>query len=371
MLRKESAFSSLLLLIVDVFGLYLSVSIFKFIRLGYWEVDASLPFFMIMALMVFTFYISNLYGLNRDTRLVSTFSRIALATLLSSIVASSLIYMTRTFEFDTLLWRSVFVFAMFGFFCWATFVRYVLIRYLRNSRVADWYVIGDQNALDTILDAIPLVQNSMSLQLVSESDYINNTEITTNVLDNSELGGIVIARDRAFDISLSDKLLRDRLAGIKVWGVEDFIETYGAKVPVRYLQDNWFVMTNGFQIIHQSVALRIKRAFDVSISLVGLLLCSPIMLAAALLIKLGDRKHIFYSQERTGKGGVVFTMYKFRTMIVDAEANGARWADENDTRITKVGNWLRRTRIDELPQLWNVLLGSMSFVGPRPERPEF
>ena len=102
-----------------------------------------------------------------------------------------------------------------------------------------------------------------------------------------------------------------------------------------------------------------------------LLLSLPLILVTALLIKLDSPGPVFYKQQRVGKGGRVFTVYKFRSMRSDAEQKGARWAQKRDPRVTRVGKWIRMFRIDEIPQIWNVLIGEMSLVGPRPERPEF
>ncbi len=114
----------------------------------------------------------------------------------------------------------------------------------------------------------------------------------------------------------------------------------------------------------------IKRAFDIFFSVIGLLIASPFMLITALIIKLYDGGPVLYSQERLTKDGKVFKVHKFRSMIVNAEKHGAQLADKNDSRITPVGKFIRKTRMDELPQLLNILSGEMSFVGPRPERPE-
>ncbi len=114
-----------------------------------------------------------------------------------------------------------------------------------------------------------------------------------------------------------------------------------------------------------------KRAFDIMLAGLGLLVSSPLWLAFSLLIKLQDGGPVFYGQERMGRNGRVFRALKFRSMIVDAEKNtGAVWASENDPRVTRVGRLLRATAMDELPQLWNIFKGDMSFVGPRAERPE-
>lgn len=118
--------------------------------------------------------------------------------------------------------------------------------------------------------------------------------------------------------------------------------------------------------------LCIKRAFDIIISAVGLIIISPLLLIIALLVRLDSKGTIFYSQERIGLYGMPFRIYKFRTMVENAEANGVpQVTHDNDPRITRVGHWLRKYRLDELPQLWNILRGDMSIVGPRPERPYF
>ena len=119
-------------------------------------------------------------------------------------------------------------------------------------------------------------------------------------------------------------------------------------------------------------ALCIKRAFDIVASALGLILLSPLFALIALQVKLSSRGPVFYSQERIGLYGLPFHIYKFRTMVTDAEADGVpQITHDNDPRITKIGHWLRKYRLDELPQLWNILRGDMSIVGPRPERPFF
>lgn len=118
--------------------------------------------------------------------------------------------------------------------------------------------------------------------------------------------------------------------------------------------------------------ITVKRVIDVTCAAVGLIVVAPVMALIALTVKLDSQGPAFYSQERVGRFGDRFSMYKFRTMRVDAEANGPVWsAGKDDTRLTRVGRILRRTHLDELPQLWNVLMGEMSLVGPRPERPHF
>ncbi|MCL4158917.1 UNVERIFIED_CONTAM: hypothetical protein GTU68_002725 [Idotea baltica] len=118
-------------------------------------------------------------------------------------------------------------------------------------------------------------------------------------------------------------------------------------------------------------SIRVKRIIDIALSVILLIVSIPIICISAALIKSTSKGPIFFKQRRVGFQNSVFTIYKLRTMVVDAESNGAQWAKTNDPRITAVGNFLRASRLDELPQCWNVLKGEMSFVGPRPERPEF
>jgi len=125
-----------------------------------------------------------------------------------------------------------------------------------------------------------------------------------------------------------------------------------------------------FKVKHKPVYSVISRLFDILSSLVSLVIGLPIVLVAAIAIKIEDGGPVLYSQVRLGKSGRVFTIYKMRSMRVDAEVNGARWAEIEDERITKVGKFIRKMRIDEIPQLYNVLVGHMKIIGPRPERPE-
>ncbi len=120
-----------------------------------------------------------------------------------------------------------------------------------------------------------------------------------------------------------------------------------------------------------SVYRELKRLIDLIVAVIGLILAAPVILIVAVLIKLESPGPVLFAQDRVGLNGKVFKIYKLRSMVQDAEKNGARWADKNDARITKVGKFIRLTRIDELPQFLNVMKGDMSFIGPRPERPVF
>jgi exopolysaccharide biosynthesis polyprenyl glycosylphosphotransferase len=160
------------------------------------------------------------------------------------------------------------------------------------------------------------------------------------------------------------------LNGTRICDVSTFFEHFYQKVPVEFIDFNWFIRANVSLVAVGTRAL--KRAADILGALVGLILTLPLWPAIALAIKLSSKGPVFYFQERVGRHGQVFSIFKFRTMNVEAESSGkASWATRGDARVTSIGRFLRRTRLDEVPQFLNVLLGKMSLVGPRPERPEF
>ena len=181
---------------------------------------------------------------------------------------------------------------------------------------------------------------------------------------------MVIALDDSRGKLPFDDLLRCKFSGIKIEDGLSFYERITGKVHLDALKPSWMIFSEGFG--RPRVTAMFKRVCDVVGSLVGLILIAPLTLAIAALIKLESPGPILYRQERIGEGGRPFTLLKFRSMRQDAEAaTGPVWATNGDGRATRLGKWLRKFRLDELPQMINVLRGDMSFVGPRPERPCF
>ena len=168
-----------------------------------------------------------------------------------------------------------------------------------------------------------------------------------------------------------DELLRMKLNdGVRFDHLASVYEEYTGKIAVENLRPSWLVFSQGFR--RQAGVEFLKRLFDVVGAAAGLVVASPVMVLVAAAIKLTEGGPILYAQVRVGKDGRLFTLYKFRSMRPDAETEtGPIWSTAGDPRVTRLGRFLRRTRLDELPQLWNVLRGDMSIVGPRPERPEF
>jgi exopolysaccharide biosynthesis polyprenyl glycosylphosphotransferase len=157
---------------------------------------------------------------------------------------------------------------------------------------------------------------------------------------------------------------------LRVVGLADFYEHAFGRVPVDRLSQTWFMSL--LYLYRAGYPLFFKRVLDIALASLALLVTAPLFPLIALLIVVETRGPVFFRQVRVGEGGKLFEILKFRTMIDGAEDPGrALWAQENDIRVTRVGKVMRKARLDELPQLWNVLRGEMSLVGPRPERPEF
>jgi len=209
---------------------------------------------------------------------------------------------------------------------------------------------------------------------VVEEEKIIRPDITLLALaQNLQADEIVVAvaerRRKGFPVH---DLLDCKLSGIDVIDLQGFFEREMGKVKLDILSPSWLIFSDGFnQSDSKDLA---KRTFDLFVSILLLTVFSPLMLviASVIFIEGGFNKPILYRQIRIGQHWKLFNMYKFRSMIEDAEEDGkARWAEENDHRVTRIGKFLRKYRLDELPQIFNVLKGDMSFVGPRPERPEF
>lgn len=179
---------------------------------------------------------------------------------------------------------------------------------------------------------------------------------------------VVALDDRRGTMPITD-LLNNKLQGRIIEDGISFYESISGKILVEKVNPAWLIFSEGFE--RGQVTYYIKRLLDISLAVFGLVVSLPVTLITALLVKMESPGPIFYRQERVGERGKGFSIVKFRSMRQDAEKNGAVWAVQNDSRVTRVGGFIRKVRIDEIPQMWNVLKGQMSFVGPRPERPIF
>lgn len=252
---------------------------------------------------------------------------------------------------------------------WETFVQ---PRLARRQRVL---ILGTSEVAAEVADEAARSCDSAFevLGVVASSDGASSQPLLGSLRDLSELvdaqrPDLIVLADPDPGPAV-DRLLETTWRGFRVLGVSHFFEHAFGRVPVTHISPAWFM-----SILHlhqRRYEGWSKRAFDVTVALIGFVVAAPIFLLVAGSVRLSG-KPVLIRQTRVGERGTTLEMYKFRTMVPAGEPVGtARWAARNDPRVTGVGRFLRRTRLDELPQLWNVIRGEMSIVGPRPERPEF
>lgn len=190
-----------------------------------------------------------------------------------------------------------------------------------------------------------------------------------DVVSKQKVHRVIVAMpDRRGTIPMQE-LLDLRMQGVKIEESFSWLERISGKIEVENLYPSWLVFGDGFR--RSTLFRMVRRVLSVVIALVGLILSLPLLPFVMLAIRLDSKGPVLYRQRRVGKGGKIFNVVKFRTMRQDAESGGPQWAGNNDPRVTRIGRFLRMSRLDEIPQLWCVLKGDMAFVGPRPERPEF
>jgi sugar transferase (PEP-CTERM system associated) len=214
------------------------------------------------------------------------------------------------------------------------------------------------------------IATAMDPVSVEENKIVGKMEDIVSLCRQYQTHAVVMALTERRGGLAIHKLVSCKLMGVRIIDYPNFYESMTGKIPVESINPSWLVQSNGFLIT--PFIRSMKRILDIVLSSLLLLITLPFFPALVVLVKYKSPGPVFHFQKRVGENGKEFTIYKFRTMGTDAESKGGvAWAKENDPRVTRFGQFFRKTRIDELPQLVNVLKGEMSFIGPRPERPEF
>jgi sugar transferase (PEP-CTERM system associated) len=228
--------------------------------------------------------------------------------------------------------------------------------------------IGTQQ--DFAYRLVGFVQDRDDDIVVRQHDILGGVSDIDRLVGDKKVDRIVVGlSDRRGHLPIA-ALLRAKLSGVRVEDATTTYERLTGKILIDDLKPSWLIFSDGFRASRWTRF--IKRMLDLSLALIGVIVASPLMLLTAIAVQLDSAGASLYSQQRVGENGRIFKMYKFRSMRIDAEEAGMPlWASDADPRITRVGRFIRLTRLDELPQLWNVMNGDMSFVGPRPERPFF
>jgi sugar transferase (PEP-CTERM system associated) len=333
---------------------------------------------LIVAVVQISLYYFDLYAEIQFLKTIEIIARLFQALSVASILLAGIYYFLPGF----IIGRGIFfiLFTMMGtFFAWRLFYFYLIRKRRLDQRIL---IVGTgelaqtiaKNALgnpDSGFYVVGFVSDDparVGQPLVNPS-IIGDYSMLPELVKKERPDRIIVALEERRGKFPLAQLLDLKMRGLQIQEGVSFYEHLSGKLHVESLNPSNIIFSEGY--IKSLVTRRVKRGLESLICLAGLILVAPLMLLVALLIKLESPGPVFYNQERVGKFGRRFNLHKFRSMKADAEANGPVWAGEDDPRITRVGRFLRKTRLDEAPQLLNVLKGEMSFVGPRPERPFF
>lgn len=383
--RYRFSLRSVILFTGDTVLISLSAALAALVRLGweesayYLQVNAG-PLTTSVGIYLLVFYIGGLYEKQALASKPQLFPRVLMCTVIGLILMIVIFYA----QFDLLIGRGVlFLAALFTFFS-AVGLR-VMARGLAGYQflVKNTLVVGDgPDAADIIrlvnevgdhthrLVGVVATGKRRTTHPVAGLPVVGNLAALRELVRDHRVETLVVATSMARETSVLQILRPLRYAGLEVLDYASFYERISQEIPLNHIDDEWLMhAAMNSSRIH---IRKIKRFFDVCVAVVGLVVTVPICLLVTVLIKCDSRGPILFRQQRAGLDEAIYTLLKFRTMQADAEQkSGAVWAQPRDVRITRVGRFLRRSRLDEIPQLINVLRGEMSLVGPRPERPEF
>lgn len=378
----------LLLVAIDVAGIVL------IFNLNNWLIaDAVASNFLltwklslVLATTFLYYYLMDLYTFNSPFGQLGMLERSFIATALTGVSVALLVYLIGPSFIGGFVGRGVLVTSLLMFWVWSLVFRYLANLWFVNQRSQiNWLIVVDQDPSQLLEDfrkeyssenLLLLTRNgetpeALTSKLNANTQVVGSWSDLSTTLKDHGTAGIVISSLGEVPDELVTELMAIRISGTRVYRLSDFYERYLSRIPIHHLSQQWLTTAHGFELIHNRIGLRFKRYIDLIIVIVGGIICLPLIVAIALLIFLTSGRPIFYSQIRSGEDNKNFVCHKFRTMKVDAEQAGAQYATLNDPRLIPFGKYLRKYRIDELPQLWNVFRGDMSFIGPRPERPEF
>jgi len=368
------------MLLIDMLGIYLSFSLAHLSRLDRWIESSYVVLFFISATIILLLYIFNVFNLKNNSTIVKQFFRSILAVIIGGFFITVFIYFSQiSIHDEPLLQRTILTIGIVFSAIILAAIHTVFFAYVRSSNgKVKWMVIGSKNKIVDLYSDLYKSNMSELFHFVFEED-VRSTQLTIpknqiigsikeiNLSELESYDGVVIAMDSPLLEDDLRMLMNSRLKGLFVYELADFYEEILLRIPITHLQDEWIAFSSGFSLVHHDIELNIKRLFDIVLSLLLLIVSLPFVMLISLIIFLNDGGRFFYTQKRTGIHGKEFSLYKLRTMVVDADKIGADVTYKNDPRITKIGKIIRKMRFDELPQLINVFKGDMSFIGPRPE----
>ncbi len=373
----------LALLIHDVIALGASIMVAYRIRLEYapptiveWHVLG------VVISIITVLYLSNSYHVVRGDSSVRLALRAFIAVGLAGVVIAAVAYIAEPARSVTFFWQGNLSLSLFIFAAWSSLVRYLLsMAYQRWSTTRCWLVIVDHEH-SAELERIRAASDGIRIETIDLEDLakpatrLNQVEgkivIQTGerIWYQNEAEGLVVDSTGRLHAELIRDLIMARLAGVHVLNYAEFFEEHFSLIPLLDSQGLWPIFSEGFALQPGRVNWRIKRALDFTFATLVFIAVSPIVVLLMVLVWITSPGPALFVQERIGLAGKKFKLFKLRTMIVHAPDTDQRWTAKQDERITPIGRVLRRYRLDEFPQLINVIRGEMSLVGPRPEQPD-
>ena len=336
----------------------------------FWQAAPIFALGLMIASLVFGLY-------ERDT--IMSRSRILTSLLLAALVATMLSYAVIYVVMYATVSRRVTCLTISLFVIFAASLR-LLACWSVHQLHRGLLVVGSKALFQSFVDAqaigmlseyglVGYVSTGKSDDPASDGrGYLGTIEEYVPKLGENGVHNVVVGAVAAREAKVMDWVLPCLQQGCRVTNEAIFYEKATGQILVDEITPNWFLFAD--LKVHCDERATVKRMFDLAAAVVGLCISAPLWPLIALVIKLNDGGPVFYAQDRGGQNGRVFRLYKFRTMRPDAESGKSIWASPDDPRVTRVGRFLRNTRLDELPQLYNILIGEMSIVGPRPERPD-
>lgn len=329
------------------------------------QILAAPSLYLISAVQLVLLYLLGAYDFDRNRSATEVFLIQALSFIAGLGIIVLLNYLLQK-ERAGLFGRGVLIGFLFSFYVLSFFYRETVRRFFSRAedRSATLF-LGGTIALEHLQAEFKKRDYQGTRHFVALADF------KPDLLEKKWSAIVVGLKQEELTPEQASQLMEARFSGHQLSDLNDFYERVWRKLPIFNLEAHWFILSQGFHLLASPVSIRLKRLFDLVLSLGLLFMVWPFMLLTALAVRLESEGPALYQQQRTGLGDQIFTIYKFRSMNIDAEKNGAQWAQKSDARVTRVGRVIRLSRLDELPQLWNVFRGDMSFIGPRPERPEF
>jgi len=347
---------------------------------GLWERHFN-PFAIVFLIWLVVFYIFGLYDTTKQRNILPFYTLLGKAIGVNAIIALTFFYSIPNLGISP---KRVLIFYLII----STILIYIWRRVynsLLQSKAAEnnILIIGINNRIKEVIEHInknPQLgyrvktiindENKNTDDIKGEKKIINGNDFDlAKIIKEEKIQTIVNSIDHRYNPKLAKQLYKNLSSKISFFDLPTFYEELIGKIPVNLINEIWFLenLNENKKNLYETS----KRLMDIALSSIGLIVSIPILPILAIAIRADSKGPVFFTQIRTGKDGKEFLAMKLRTMVKDAEKDGAQWANKNDSRITRLGNFLRKTRIDEIPQLINVFRGEMSFIGPRPERPEF